>query len=71
MRAMIAPVVGRLDPAFLQVMEESKELLKYALQTENYLTLPVSDTGSAGMEAAMYNVVAPGEAMAAARELYG
>jgi len=61
LRAMTAPLVGHLDPAFLEVMEESKELLTYAFQTENYLTLPVSGTGTAGMEAAMYNVVEPGD----------
>ena len=61
MRAMTAPLVGHLDPAFLEIMEESKELLKYAFMTENYLTLPVSGTGTAGMEAAMYNVVEPGD----------
>ena len=61
MRAMATPVVGHLDPEFLKVMDDSKELLKYTFQTENYLTLPVSGTGSAGMEAAMCNVVQPGE----------
>ena len=61
MRAMAAPVVGHLDPEFLKVMDDSKELLQYTFQTENYLTLPVSGTGSAGMEAAMYNVVQPGD----------
>jgi len=61
MRAMVAPVVGHLDPAFLKIMDETKQLLQYTFQTDNYLTLPVSGTGSAGMEAAMYNVVEPGD----------
>ena len=61
MRAMAAPIVGHLDPAFLKVMDETTGLLQYTFQTANYLTLPVSGTGSAGMEAAMDNVVEPGE----------
>ncbi len=60
-RAMAAPMVGHLDPEFLKVMDDSKQLLQHVFQTENYLTLPVSGTGSAGMEAAMYNVVEPGD----------
>jgi alanine-glyoxylate transaminase/serine-glyoxylate transaminase/serine-pyruvate transaminase len=61
MRAMAAPIIGHLDPEFLKVMDETKQLLQYTFQTENYLTLPVSGTGSAGMEAAMYNMVEPGD----------
>jgi len=61
LRAMTASIVGHLDPAFLEVMEEAKELLKYVFMTENYLTLPVSGTGTAGMETAMFNVVEPGD----------
>jgi alanine-glyoxylate transaminase/serine-glyoxylate transaminase/serine-pyruvate transaminase len=61
MRAMAAPVVGHLDPEFLKVMDDSKQLLQYVFQTENYLTLPVSGTGTAGMEAAMYNVIERGD----------
>ena len=61
MRAMGAPIVGHLDPEFLKIMDETKQLLQYTFQTENYLTLPVSGTGSAGMEAAMYNAVEPGD----------
>ncbi len=61
MRAMAAPVVGHLDPEFLKIMDDSKQLLQHVFQTKNYLTLPVSGTGSAGMEAAMYNVVEPGD----------
>ena len=61
LRAMAAPVVGHLDPAFLKIMDETKALLQQLFETENYLTLPVSGTGSAGMEAAMYNAVEPGD----------
>jgi alanine-glyoxylate transaminase/serine-glyoxylate transaminase/serine-pyruvate transaminase len=59
--AMIAPTVGHLDPAFLKVMEEIGELLRYAWQTDNDFTIAVSGTGSSGMEAAFANVVEPGD----------
>jgi len=58
---MAAPLVGHLDPAFIKIMDETKALLQQVFQTDNYLTLPVSGTGSAGMEAAMYNAVEPGD----------
>ncbi len=61
LRAMAAPVIGHLDPEFLKVMDETKSLLQYVFQTENYLTLPVSGTGSAGMETALCNVIEPGD----------
>ncbi len=51
--------VGHLDPAFIQVMNEVQELLRYAWQTDNHLTIPVSGTGSAAMEAAVANLVEP------------
>jgi alanine-glyoxylate transaminase/serine-glyoxylate transaminase/serine-pyruvate transaminase len=53
--------VGHLDPVFLKLMEEIKELLRYAWQTDNQFTLPVSGTGSAAMEASIANVVEPGD----------
>jgi alanine-glyoxylate transaminase/serine-glyoxylate transaminase/serine-pyruvate transaminase len=61
LRAMVAPVIGHLDPEFLKIMDETKQLLQYAFQADNYLTLPVSGTGSAGMEAALCNVIEPGD----------
>jgi alanine-glyoxylate transaminase/serine-glyoxylate transaminase/serine-pyruvate transaminase len=61
LRAMAAPVIGHLDPEFLKIMDETKQLLQYTFQTKNYLTLPVSGTGSAGMEAALINVIEPGD----------
>lgn len=60
-QAMAMPVIGHLDPAFLQLMDEVKELLRYAFQTENEFTIPVSGTGSAGMEAALSNFIEPGD----------
>lgn len=59
--ALSRPTVGHLDPLFVQLMDEIKELLKYAFQTENELTLPVSAPGSAGMEACFVNLLSPGD----------
>lgn len=54
-------VVGYLDPAFVTMMEELKELLRYAFQTTNPLTFPLSGPGSVGMEACFVNLVEPGD----------
>jgi alanine-glyoxylate transaminase/serine-glyoxylate transaminase/serine-pyruvate transaminase len=61
--AMSAPLLGHLDPEFLAMMDRTQELLRYAFQTENRLTLPISGTGSAGMEAAVASLVEPGDAV--------
>ena len=59
--AMAAPLLGHLDPAFVAMMEDVKQLLRFVFATENPLTLPISGTGSAGMEAAIVNLVEPGD----------
>lgn len=59
--AMSLPPVGHLDPYFLGVMDEIQSLLRYAWQTDNRFTIPVSGTGSAAMEATLANVVEPGD----------
>ncbi len=59
--AMTAPLLGHLDPDFLGLMDRTQQLLRYTFQTENRLTLPVSGTGSAGMEAAVASMVEPGD----------
>jgi alanine-glyoxylate transaminase/serine-glyoxylate transaminase/serine-pyruvate transaminase len=59
--AMAKPLLGHLDPDFLQIMNKIQALLQYVFATKNPLTLPVSGTGSAGMEAAFVNVVEPGD----------
>ena len=59
--ALGAPVVGHLDPEFLDVMEDSKELLRQVFQTHNRVTISVSGTGSAGMEACFTNLIEPGD----------
>ncbi|MCL4869911.1 MAG: alanine--glyoxylate aminotransferase family protein [Anaerolineae bacterium] len=61
LQAMSLPPIGHLDPRFIHLMNEIQELLRYAWQTENSLTIPVSGTGSAGMEAALANVIEPGD----------
>ncbi len=61
LRAMSTPLVGHLDPAFLRIMDETKRLLQFVLQTRNELTIPVSGTGSAGMEACLVNLLEPGD----------
>jgi alanine-glyoxylate transaminase/serine-glyoxylate transaminase/serine-pyruvate transaminase len=59
--AMARPTVGHLDPRFGEMMEEMKELLRYAYQTENALTFPISAPGSVGMESCFVNLVEPGD----------
>ena len=59
--AMQRPTIGHLDPAFQDMMEQIKKLLRYAFQTNNALTFPVSAPGSAGMEMCFVNLVEPGD----------
>ncbi len=59
--AMARPTIGHLDPSFIEMMDEVKEMLKYAFVTENELTMPISAPGSAGMEACFANLVEPGD----------
>ncbi len=61
--AMAQPLIGHLDPAFVGLMDQTQELLRYAFQTDNKLTLAISGTGSAGMETVVDNLVEPGDAM--------
>ncbi len=63
LRAMAQPLVGHLDPQFIALMNEVQDLLRYAFQTKNPLTIPVSGTGSAGMEAAVCNFVEAGDSV--------
>ncbi len=63
LRALSMPLVGHLDPQFLSVMEDVQQLLRYVFQTENEMTIPVSGTGSAAMEAALCNFIEPGDAV--------
>jgi alanine-glyoxylate transaminase/serine-glyoxylate transaminase/serine-pyruvate transaminase len=61
LEAMTRPLLGHLDPEFLAIMDETQELLRRVMKTRNRLTLPVSGTGSAGMEACFVNLVEPGD----------
>ncbi|GAB3691769.1 alanine--glyoxylate aminotransferase family protein [Salinarchaeum chitinilyticum] len=63
LRAMSTPLVGHLDPSFVEIMDEVQELLRYTFRTDNEWTIPVSGTGSAAMEAAIGNTVEPGDTM--------
>ena len=63
LKALSTSQVGHLDPEFIQIMNENQELLRYAWQTENQLTIPVSGTGSAAMEATLANLVEPGDSI--------
>ena len=58
--ALARPTIGHLDPRFIDAMDEVKDLLQYAFQTENALTMPVSGPGTAGMETCVVNLVEPG-----------
>ena len=61
LEAMAAPVLGHLDPLFLQCMDDIQSMLRYVFETNNRVTIPISATGSAGMEAALVNVIEPGD----------
>ena len=61
LRAMSMPPVGHLDPYFLEIMDEVMELLRYVFRTKNRFTIPISGTGSAGMEACLVNLVGQGD----------
>ena len=61
LQALGMPLVGHLDPQFIHLMNEIQDLLRYAWQTRNSLTIPVSGTGSAAMEATLANLVEPGD----------
>ena len=61
LRAMTTPLVGHLDPDFLAIMTEVQELLRFVFQTRNPFTLAVPGTGTSGMEAALCNLIQPGD----------
>jgi alanine-glyoxylate transaminase/serine-glyoxylate transaminase/serine-pyruvate transaminase len=63
LRAMTRPLLGHLDPQFLALMSEIQGLLRFVFQTQNQLTIPVSGTGSAGMECALCNFIEPGDSV--------
>lgn len=65
--AQARPTVGHLDPLFIGMMDELKQLLQYAFQTKNAMTLAVSAPGSAGMETCFVNLLQPGDTVIVCR----
>ncbi len=61
LEAMSNPLVGHLDPSFVDMMEEIKSMLREVFITKNDMTFPVSGTGSAGMEFCFVNLIEPGD----------
>ena len=61
LEALSRPTIGHLDPAFIQMMDETKQLLQQAFKTGNELTMPVSAPGSAGMETVFTNLLERGD----------
>jgi alanine-glyoxylate transaminase / serine-glyoxylate transaminase / serine-pyruvate transaminase len=59
--AMTTPLLGHLDPQFLEIMNETQAMLREVYQTKNPLTFPVSATGTAGMETCLVNLIEPGD----------
>jgi alanine-glyoxylate transaminase/serine-glyoxylate transaminase/serine-pyruvate transaminase len=60
-KALGAPTLGHLDPKFIEIMDEIKSMLKIVFTTESDVIIPVSGTGSCGMEAALVNLIEPGD----------
>lgn len=60
-KAMMTPMLGYLDAEFVDIMDETVEMLREVFGTKNTLTIPVSGTGTAGMEAALCNIIEPGD----------
>ncbi len=61
LKAMATPLIGHLDPEFLKIMDEIKEMVQLTFQTQNHLTFVVSAPGSAGMETCLVNLLEPGD----------
>ena len=60
-RALSVPTIGHLDPRFIAVMDDIKDQLRLIMNTENTITVPMSGTGSAGMETCLVNLISPGD----------
>ena len=61
LQALAAPTIGHLDPEYLKIMDDVRQLLRQVFQTNNELTIAISGTGSAGMEACICNLIEPGD----------
>ena len=72
LRAMSTPLVGHLDPDFLSIMDDVQDLLRRLFRTGNRMTIPMSGTGSSGMETCFCNLLEPGDtAMVCVNGLFG
>jgi alanine-glyoxylate transaminase/serine-glyoxylate transaminase/serine-pyruvate transaminase len=67
LEALSAWTIGHLDPDFLRVMDQTQEMLREVFQTKNRMTIPISGTGSSGMETLVANLVEPGDRIAVVR----
>ena len=67
LQAMTLPVVGHLDPEFFQVMDQVGDMLREIFHTSNFMTVPLSSTGTGAMEAACANILEPGDTMVVCR----
>ena len=61
--AMASPTIGHLDPEYSRLMDETRQMLRQVFRTQNEMTFAASGTGSAGMEAAVVNLIEPGDEM--------
>ena len=70
LQAMTVPIIGHLDPAFFQVMDDVGAMLRQVYHTENPMTVPISSTGTGAMETACANVLEPGDTAVICRNGY-
>ncbi len=61
LEALARPTIGHLDPDFLELMDRVQQSLRQLFRTKNPVSIPVSGTGSAGMETLLVNLIEPGE----------
>lgn len=70
LQAMTLPVVGHLDPAFFEVMDDVCAMLREVYHTSNFMTVPLSSTGTGAMEAACANIIERGDTVVVCRNGY-
>jgi alanine-glyoxylate transaminase/serine-glyoxylate transaminase/serine-pyruvate transaminase len=70
LQALSLPVMGHLDPAFFQVMDDVCEMLRLVFHTKNSMTVPISSTGTGAMETACANIIEPGDEVLICRNGY-
>lgn len=67
LQAMTMPVIGHLDPAFFRVMDDVCDMLRAVYHTDNFMTLPISSTGTGAIETACANIIEPGDTVVVCR----